>query len=180
MAELSRKPKQIRNRLRRGRNLERDLQMYAEETGFKPVEEWDYVELARGRPRDKDGGFRGSAPKWITPKVVAEAKKRLQDKAFGSLMQAAGVASKTLIELMKDPDTDARTRADIAKFIYEQLNGKAAVKVDVEAKIGPADFLAGALVLDDGSPAHPIINGEFTAEDDEEEEDLRPLPERRP
>jgi hypothetical protein len=47
--ELSRKPKEIRDRLRRGTDLERDLPMLYEVSQYhKPLSEWDLEELARG------------------------------------------------------------------------------------------------------------------------------------
>lgn len=169
--ELSRKPKQIRNRLRRGRNIDRDYRELVNAEGYKPLEEWDWAELAHGRPRNKNGKFSGKAPSWITPLVQAEARKRLQTKAFASVMSYAGVAAKVLVDLMRDPETDTRTRADIAKFIYEQLNGKATVAVDIQAKDSVRETLASALILDDGSPAHPVIDGQFHDEDEEPDDE---------
>ena len=165
---------------RRGVDIERDYQMYTEVTGFRPVSEWDDAELAHGRPRAKDGTFRGPTPTWVTPMVLAEARKRWQGKTSGALAQYTLAAVATLRKLMEDPETDARTRADVAKFIYEQVNGKATVKVDMDSSDLVRSFIAGALVLDDGQPAHPVIDGQFEDEDDdwtddEDDEDLPPV-----
>jgi len=47
----------------------------------KPIEEWDWQELARGRPRCADGTFKGVAPQWVTLAVRNEAKRRLLARA---------------------------------------------------------------------------------------------------
>ena len=98
--------------------------------------------LCRACPRSPSG--RRRVISWKRPVVDhtsgdRRSEERLQSRAFGSLMQHAGVAAEVMVDIMRDPATDARTRADIAKFIYEQLNGKAAVKVDIDAKVGLGD-----------------------------------------
>jgi hypothetical protein len=80
-SSLSQKPEHIRKRLRRREvPLKRDLEMLA--NSRKPMSEWDTEELARGRPRDKNGGFRGDTPKWITPLMLDEEMLSLR---FGAL-----------------------------------------------------------------------------------------------
>ncbi|MBM0259758.1 hypothetical protein [Micromonospora sp. 4G55] len=150
--ELSKDPHRIRTRLRRGTNPKRDLAML-DEVGYKPVSEWDDEELARGRPRNSRGSFSGGpTPKWLTPVVEEERRKRLKQATFDRLMTHSLRAMEVMGELVNDPETPASVRADIARFIYEQQHGKAKSKVDVDATVGPRDALFPAIVLDDGLP----------------------------
>ena len=75
----------IRNRLRRGKNREEDIALYAEHSHyFKPVHDWDMEELAHGRPRGKTGGFQGRAPGWLTADIIPggpETSSRPQKRA---------------------------------------------------------------------------------------------------
>lgn len=178
--ELSSTPNAIRKRLRRGNaNAERDLEML----GYKPVAEWEIAELAHGRPRAADGTFRGKRPKWVTPQIAAEARKRLQDVAYGELMQGASLAASVIINVMRDPEASTKDRLDAAKFVYEQLMGKAAVKGEIDVKIGPREFLASALLVEDDEgnyvSAHPVVDGQFRVDDEDDEEDDLPPEGRR-
>jgi hypothetical protein len=102
--ELSRKPKEIRKRLRRGDNLERDLAML-EEAGYKPVSEWDDEELARGRPRDRRGLFSGRTPEWRKEQVEAEALRRHKEATLSAPKPRPEVLGKVLVELATNPNT---------------------------------------------------------------------------
>jgi hypothetical protein len=173
---LSKDPAQIRRRLRRAAGnpakLDRDYKMLAEhpDTHHKPLEDWDYEELARGRPRSKDGRFGGGTPSWVTLKVQQEAKERLRTKAYGDLARYAGSAVKVLVNLMRDTDVENRIRLDAAKYLLDQVIGKAKVFAQLEGKLDVQAFLAEALVMPDGSPAHPVIDlddGEWSEDDDE-------------
>lgn len=172
--ELSRKPRRIRGRLRHGINPERDLAML-EEIGYKPVAEWDNEELARGRPRDRRGSFSGRAPSWLNEAIQAEALKRLKETTFSALMAHSEALIKVLVELATDPGTPAGVRADIGKFVYDQLLGKAKQRMTIDAELSPRDktitALASAIINDDGTPqdAPTVLDGEFT-EDDEEDD----------
>ncbi|WP_326561390.1 hypothetical protein [Micromonospora sp. NBC_01796] len=173
--ELSRRPDQIRKRLARGMNVDRDYAAGVEVGIIKPVEEWDPAELAHGRPRASDGSFRGATPKWITPKVIAEAQRRLKSRARGLLLEHVESAAKVLGELMRDPNTDDRVRADIAKFTIDHAIGKAQIKVDADISVGPRDFLVQAIMVEDEHgqlvDAHPVVDGQFYETDDEEDDD---------
>jgi hypothetical protein len=178
---LSKDPRQIRNRLRRREGkLGRDLELYVKHGGMKPLDEWDLEELSRGRPRDRNGQWGGRGPGWVTPAVVKEAKRRLLDHAFGSLAGHADLAIKTIADLLKSkavddngkPIVDSRTRLEAAKFVIEHIIGKPKATVEIGADDAVRQALARALVLDDGEDAHPVINGQFT-EDEEDDDDLK-------
>ena len=176
---LSKKPEQIRRRMRRSsQHLHGDLEQYVEVTAYRPVQEWDLEELARGRCRAKDGTFRGIKPSWITPAVAQEARKRLMDHTFGKMAGHVDAAVTVIRQLMESravdeygkPIVDARTRLAAATFIIDHVVGKPTARVDVTSDDIVRQFIAGALVLDDGQPAHPVVDGQFT-EDEETDDD---------
>lgn len=170
-SSLSKDPLNVRKRLRRQQvPLKRDLEILA--NSRKPISEWDTEELARGRPRDKNGGFRGDTPKWITPLIMDEAKRRLRVGALETLsskvIDAIEVVHKIMMCEDRDgegkPIVDARTRLQAAQFIIEHTIGKARQPVDMNGSAdGYRQFLAGALKMvdPDGNlvDAHPVIEG---------------------
>lgn len=178
--ELSTKPQAARARMRRsGNKLDRDMKILADSR--KPVEEWDMEELARGRPKDADGHFRGAPPKWITPIVLGEAKRRLGVESYrllsGHITDAINVMHKLMMSTERDADgkpiVDARTRMQAAMFIIEQVMGKAKARVEVDTNDNTRTFLAGALkvVDNDGElvDAHPVVDltsDEWSDDDD--------------
>ncbi|MEH1098210.1 hypothetical protein [Micromonospora sp. CPCC 205561] len=122
--ELSRKPKEIRKRLRRGDDLERDLAML-EEAGYKPVSEWDDEELAKGKPRDRRGSFSGRTPEWRKEQVEAEALRRHKEATLSAPKPRPEVLGKVLAELATNPHTPAEvlTLLDSALATVKQRLG---------------------------------------------------------
>ena len=142
------------------------------EIGYKPVSEWDNEELARGKPRNSQGSFSGSAPSWLSEAIQAEARKRLKETTFSALMAHSEALMKVLVGLATDPETPASVRADVGKFVYEQLLGKARQRMTIDAELSPREktmsALASAIVLPDGLPqdAPLVLEGEYTEDDD--------------
>lgn len=172
----SQTPERARARLRaRDQRNAADIAILANHR--KPLEEWDTEELARGRPRDQNGNFTGATPKWITPALVLEAKRRLQLRAFGDLSMAVGDAVKAVHKIIKSTDIDengrplvsTRDRLDAAKFVIEMVLGKAKQRVDIEAGDTLRAMLASALVMPDGSPVIEGESWESTGDDNDDE-----------
>jgi len=167
-------PKAIRKRIRRGTaQLEGELELlYADR---KVIADWDYEELARGRPRGKNGQFNGPAPKWITPAIRDEATRRLRAKGLADLGAHLGDAIKVTAELMNDDSVDldgkpavpATVRLSAAQFIADHVLGRATAKVEVDLGEKTRTMLAGAIVLPDGQPA--VIDGELVDDDEQGE-----------
>jgi hypothetical protein len=178
-SKLSRNPRQIRNRLRRRTQfMERDAEMLYE----KSLDEWDIEELSRGKPRAKDGTFRGPTPRWITPLVAVEAKRRMLDHAIGALAGHLDQAIVTMGNLLTNEDVDdkgrpivdAKTKYAAAAFIIEHLIGKPKALIEVDDKRDETKHvLASAIVLDDGQPQGHLlaIEGEIVEDDEEPEDD---------
>jgi hypothetical protein len=162
-SKLSRDPKQMRNRLRRGKGeaLAADIQMYADEVwGGRNVQDWDIEELAFGRPRDANGQFRGMAPRWITPIVEREIKLRLHTLTRAKLSAHMDIAVKAIAKLIESdevdekgrPIVDARTKFAASAFVIEHIIGKPNQHIDVDAGEATKSAIASAIVLDDGLP----------------------------
>lgn len=185
-SKLSTNPAQIRNRLRRkSKKYTEDIELYSQHAYGKPVQDWDLEELARGKIRNKNGGFTGGRPKWITPAIQSEAKRRLLDETYGLLAGHVDQAVKTMGNLLTSDETDdngkplvdARTKFAAAAFIIEHMIGKPKALVEISATEDTRNAIAAAIVLDDGLPqelTHRVIEGSI-AEDDEAEEEYGEL-----
>jgi len=167
-SKLSTDPKQVRIRLRRAhRNpkrdgrIARDMEMLYQ----KPIEEWDFEELAHGRPRAADGSFRGKPPSWVTPYVHKEAKRRLLDETIGQMAGHIGKAVKLIGELIESqeiddngkPIVDAKTKLAAATFVIEHFLGKPKLLLEVDATDQTKQALASAIVLDDGADQSHLV-----------------------
>lgn len=162
-----------RHRARRaGAKLERELEIIYE----KPLDEWDLEELARGRPRARNGTWAGGSPRWLTPAIREESQKRFQEMARGQLVGHLEAAISVVGELATCDEVDERgnfivpasVRLSAATYVIDQILGRATAKVehDVTDKFGA--FLAGAMVLEDGEDAHPVIEGAVVSSTTEE------------
>lgn len=182
-SKLSRKPEQIRRRLRRkGAAFEQDLEIYNEVMSRKPVSEWDLEELARGRPRNADGKFGGVAPAWLTIHVQREAKRRLVEQTLSEMSIHVASAVRAISQLITSeevdengkPIVDARTRLAAAQFVIENIVGKPKAIIELNAGEEIRGAIAAAIVMDDGLPQdqpYVIEDVEFTQDDEEEGED---------
>jgi hypothetical protein len=185
--KLSTKPRQIRNRLRRSaqkqnKPYEADLKLLAKyDPHHKALEDWDLEELARGKPKDKNGNFTGPSPKWITPAVAKEAKRRLLDLTVGQLAGHVDQAIKTMANLMVCEDTDengkpivdSKTKFAAAAFIIEHTIGRPKAIIELsETEDRVARSIASAIILDDGRPQghHEVIEGELADQEEDDDE----------
>lgn len=168
--ELSTDPYNVRRRMRRAAKKVRDGAVVLAQVQYKPIEEWDMEELARGRPRNARGGFSGRIPKWVTSAVVGEAKKRHEALACAEIGAAVQDAIGVIFDLMTDPEVEPRVRLDAAKFVIEHVIGKPTVRVDLDATVNHRELLADALLIPDGQggymPAHPWKEPGWTGDDD--------------
>lgn len=155
----------------------------------KPIEQWDDEELTRGRPRDKNGGFRGARPSWLTPALQTERQRRLRQLMADDLGTFAADALRTIHSVMTDKRTDdfgkpvvpASVQLDAGKYLVDQFMGKAAATIDVNQMSPLESLLADILVNPDGQPSHQIVEGEVVEDlsDGEDDDDPARLPDRR-
>lgn len=176
---VSQRPRAARNRLRK--NMDRLETAVMDDIVLvyqKPVEEWDWAELSRGRPRGEDGTFAGNKPKWITPVIQAEARKRMRMLTEDQLMVHAESAINVLKELMGDqgvddfgkPTTPAAVKLQAAQYILNHIIGTPKARVEIDTYNPLVELMGGVLVNPDGEPSHQIIEGTIVAEDEEDED----------
>jgi hypothetical protein len=158
-----------------------DLDMYQDEVYGKRIAEWDLEELSHGRPRSKSGDFRGPRPKWITPALQNEIKRRLLDQTFGQIGGMLDIALRALKELIESTEVDdngkyivdPKTRFAAATFVVEHVIGKPKAIVEIDDPLlARRQAIASAIILDDGYPQghQNVIEGDLV--DEEEDEDL--------
>jgi hypothetical protein len=141
----------------------------------KPVDEWDWEELSRGMPRGPDGKFAGRRPKWITPAVQSEAKRRMRLLSEEQLMTHADAAIKTLTQLMGDQDTDekgnyvvpAAVKLQAAQYILNHTIGTPKARVEIESHSPLMEMMGAVLINPDGERSHHVIIEGEVVEDEE-------------
>jgi len=193
-------PKQIRARARRvlkkGRKLsDEDFELWA----GKPVDEWDLEELARGRPRDKRGGFAGKPPAYMPRAVHERIAERFKMVIRDGMNQNAVAALGVIQNLLANDDYDekgkplvgANVKLDAAKWLLEHVVGKPVQPTQTDVSVKLQGILGAVMVnpvLDESHPdmaalprgyfpAHVGTRGEAidveATWDDEDEDDVR-------
>lgn len=158
--ELQMNKKQIRARARRhARISEAEFDKL-----YKPVDQWDEEELARGRPRASDGTFRGASPKWITREMHETAMGRFKQIVEGKMREETVTALGVVHSILANSDTDekgkplvnASTKLDAAKFLVEHVVGKPTQRQEVDISVKLQALLATATVgMADGNMELP-------------------------
>lgn len=172
--DLSMNKKAIRNRTRRrGRITTKEF-----EELYRPIEEWDEEELARGRPRAKDGTFRGTAPKWLTREVHETAMARFKEIVQGKLREEGITALSVIHSILADDTLDERgkpvvpasTKLDASKWLIEQVVGKPKQTTETDISVKLQAVLAHAMVGGDAAPSqleHAVWEIDSTEDDDD-------------
>lgn len=141
-------PKQIRARARRaGKIHAAELEKL-----YKPIEEWDEEELARGRPRAKDGTFKGASPSWITREMHEAAMARFKGIIEGKMRGETVTAMALLHSILTNEEVDekgrpvvnASTKLDAAKFLIEHAVGKPTQRQEMDISVRLQGLLAAA------------------------------------
>lgn len=182
-------PKQIRARARRhGKIVEGELAKL-----YKPLDEWDLEELARGRPRAADGTFKGRTPSYISREVHEKAMERFKDLITGEMRAHTVTALTVVAQILEEDELDdkgrpvvpASTKLDAAKFLIEHLVGKPKQPIEADISVKLQAILGTAMVSpgDEGyKPASPsaaralgtsVDEGIIDAEILEEDVDVR-------
>lgn len=167
--------KQVRARTRR--KLEKGQKVDPEDFeawSGKPIEEWDIEELAKGRPRDARGGFRGAPPKYMPRAVherIAERFKMLvRDQMNANSVQALGVISNLLTNDEVDdkgkPIVPPGTKLDAAKWLVEHVIGKPVQPTTTDVSVKLQGILGSVMVnpiIDDTHPDRLALPRGYTA-----------------
>lgn len=168
--------KQIRARARRAGKIHKDELAKL----YKPLEEWDEEELARGRPRAADGSFRGSTPQWINRELHEAAMSRFKGIIEGQMRGETVEAMKLIHKVLTDDEVDekgrpvvsAGTKLDAAKFLIEHVVGKPTQRVETDISVRLQGLLAMATVgPGQGDPQALALSQAGIWDEDEDIED---------
>lgn len=156
--------KQVRSRARR--TLKKGKRLSDEEFeawSGKPIEDWDLEELARGRPRDSAGGFRGARtqymPRAVHERIAERFKALIRDSMNFNATMALGVVS----NLLDNNDTDDKgkpivppnVKLDASKWLIEHVIGKPVQPQTTDISVKLQGILGSVMVnpiIDDSHP----------------------------
>ena len=159
-------PKQIRARARR-RAKRADTMTEAEfNARYKPIEDWDLEELARGRPRDARGQFRGRAPSYISKEVHERAMERFKGAIKTEMNGHTVDALATIHWILSNEDVDEKgkpivppgAKLDAAKWLLEHTVGKPTQRIESDISVKLQAILGSVMV----NPADALTQGEYT------------------
>lgn len=175
----SNEKKQIRRRIRRANQVSREDMMLLYDG--KPIDEWDYEELARGRPRAADGSFKGSKPAWIDRAMHEQIVKRFEtivrEEMNAHTVEALQVINRVLTDEQIDekgkPRTSSSTKLDAAKFLVEHIIGKPKQRTETDISVKLQGILGHAIVNPSQDGSYALTSGYVEApawEDDDDSE----------
>lgn len=183
--------KQIRARRRRAlraakkvSDINEDLAM---ELDIKPLEEWDFEELARGRPRDRNGTFRGAKPSYISrelhEKIMDRFKLMVKQKMVGNGIDAMNALDYLLTneDLAKGgrPLVPPTVRFQAAQYVLDHLIGRPTQPVQTDVSVQLQGILGMAMVnpTEDGGfqlaqrgHMQAALPGEIIVEEEDEDD----------
>lgn len=159
-------PKQIRARARR--RMKRYDRMSTEEFDalYKPIEEWDLTELARGRPRNAAGKFAGPKPSWISREIHERAMQLFKEAIKTEMNAMTPSATSAILAMLRNEEVDEKgrpmvpysTKLDAAKFLLEHTVGKPTQRVETDISVKLQAILGQVMV----NPAQALTAGEYT------------------
>lgn len=175
--KLSRK--QIRARARRAAQHADKAMTQELELLHKPIDEWDEEELARGRPRDAGGGFRGKTPDWLPRALHEQAMARFKDIVKGELSSHTLLAVSQVKWILDCEDVDEKgrpvvppaTKLQAAQFLIEHLLGKPKQEVKQDISVKLQGILLNATVAGPSNGQPEAISVESWYEDADEVDD---------
>jgi hypothetical protein len=112
------------------------------------VEDLDFEELARGRFRDKNGGFTGRRPSMV-PKdfhdaCMREVIRRAQEDMTAALEDVVGA----LVGIVSGP-AENKDKIAAAKVLMDRVLGKTPEKLEVKAKVTRFEAMLDKVIVDD-------------------------------
>jgi hypothetical protein len=172
--------KQIRQRARR--KLRKLTPEEQEVLWGKDIHSWDLEELARGRPRDKKGQFKGAAPGFISrqmhEEIIARFETIVREEMNGHTVDALKLLGKVLNDEKVDnkgrPLVPASTKVDVAKFLIEHIIGKPKQRVESDISIKLQGILGHAIanpVLDAAEGTYQLASNYLALPSYEENDD---------
>lgn len=166
-------PKQIRARARRKAEKARrnsaitPMTELEFETLYKPIEEWDLEELARGRPKNIDGNFRGKKPNWITREVHERAMELFVETTKSELGGLVPSALATLQYVLQSDEQDdkgrpivpAAAKLQATHLVIEHVLGKPKQRLEQDISVKLQGILGAVMVNPNDALAPPEQGG---------------------
>jgi hypothetical protein len=162
-------PKQIRARARRkAEKNRRELMTEQEfEALYKPIEEWDIEELARGRPRNAEGTFRGRKPGWITREVHERSMELFVELTKSDMAALTPSALDSLRWVLTSDEVDERGKPIVpasaknqaSMFLLEHVVGKPKQQTQMDISVKLQGILGSVMVNPNEALAAPEQGG---------------------
>lgn len=168
-------PKQIRARARRrikrakGKPGRKIVPVTEQEFDalYKPIDDWDLQELARGRPRDSRGGFGGKPPGWITREVHEKAMEQFHAAIKSEMGSLTPTALDTVKYILENEDVDHRGKPIVpasaknqaAMFLLEHVVGKPKQQIQQDISVKLQGILGSVMVNPNDALAPPSQGG---------------------
>jgi hypothetical protein len=151
--------KQIRTRVRRALKKGRRPDPADAAALFKPIEDWDMEELAKGRPRAIDGTFSGRPPQFVTRELHELAMDRFKGMVKAGMRHQTITALDVVTQILMSEEVDHRgkpivpasTKLDAAKFLIEHQVGKAVQPIQADVSVKLQALLGVAMVNPDAN-----------------------------
>lgn len=165
----SNQKKQIRKRARRQAKVSTEDMIILYDG--KTIDQWDHEELARGRPRAKDGSFKGAKPSFIDRKLHEDIVRRFE-VIVREEMNAHTVEALTVIgQILEDAAVDekgrpivaAGTKLDAAKFLIEHVIGKPKQRTESDISVKLQGILGHAIVNPTHDGSYALTSGYIDA-----------------
>lgn len=158
---LSMTSKQARARARRRLKRGKEMADEAWDRLYKPIEEWDMEELARGRCRAADGSFRGMPPKFITREIHERAMERFKTLVRDELNARSLTALTTIQFVLQSEEVDdkgkplvpAGVKLDAAKYLLDHVVGKPMQPTTTDISVKLQGILGAVMVTPSELPA---------------------------
>jgi len=156
--------KQVRSRARRtiskGKKLDDET---FEAWSGKPIDEWDLEELARGRPRNAAGDFRGAPmrhmPRAVHERIAERFKILIRDSMNLNATMALGVVANLLhsedVDDKGKPIVSPAVKLDASKWLIEHVIGKPVQPTQTDVSVKLQGILGAVMVnpvMDDSHP----------------------------
>lgn len=170
--------KQIRARARRRQKITDEELAFA----YKPLDEWDDEELARGRPRAKDGSFKGAPPKYIDRALHEQIVRKFEQVVRAEMNNHTVGALKVLDMILTDVEVDekgkplvnASTKLEAAKFLIEHVIGKPKQRVETDISVKLQGLLGTVMVNPNNQTGgFELAQGYVEAQSWEEDDDAQ-------
>ncbi len=126
--------------------------------GDLSIDDLDDEELAKGRCRDKDGGFSGRPPKMVPRELSDRMRSELLKRGDALFAGAFVQAIEALGAIAASAEAKESDRINAAKYVIERVAGKVPDKVEVRAADPWQQIIDDILVVPDMEAKEPTNN----------------------